>query len=100
MERSATFASLRVHNYRLYAAGGLISNSGTWMGRVAQDWLVLTELTDRSASALGIATGSAVRAVPAACAMVGDDRRPVPQAQDPAGDPDDAVGDGAAARCR
>ena len=57
MERSATFASLRVHNYRLYAAGGLISNSGTWMGRVAQDWLVLTELTDHSASALGIATG-------------------------------------------
>ena len=55
--RSATFASLRVHNYRLYAAGGLISNSGTWMGRVAQDWLVLTELTDHSASALGIATG-------------------------------------------
>ncbi|MGB2700792.1 MAG: MFS transporter, partial [Candidatus Phosphoribacter baldrii] len=53
----ATFASLRVHNYRLYAAGGLISNSGTWMGRVAQDWLVLTELTDHSASALGIATG-------------------------------------------
>ncbi|MGB4808266.1 MAG: MFS transporter, partial [Candidatus Phosphoribacter baldrii] len=57
MARSATFASLRVHNYRLYAAGGLISNSGTWMGRVAQDWLVLTELTDHSASALGIATG-------------------------------------------
>ena len=27
------------------------------MGRVAQDWLVLTELTDHSASALGIATG-------------------------------------------
>ena len=55
--RGRTFASLRVHNYRLYAAGGLISNSGTWMGRVAQDWLVLTELTDHSASALGIATG-------------------------------------------
>jgi len=55
--RSTTFASLRVHNYRLYAAGGLISNSGTWMGRVAQDWLVLTELTDHSASALGISTG-------------------------------------------
>jgi len=57
VDRSGTFASLRVHNYRLYAAGGLISNSGTWMGRVAQDWLVLTELTDHSASALGIATG-------------------------------------------
>lgn len=57
MDRSATFASLRVHNYRRYAAGGLVSNAGTWMGRVAQDWLVLTELTDHSASALGIATG-------------------------------------------
>ncbi len=57
VDRSGTFASLGVHNYRLYAAGGLISNSGTWMGRVAQDWLVLTELTDHSASALGIATG-------------------------------------------
>nr|WP_257909611.1 hypothetical protein [Janibacter limosus] len=28
-----------------------------WMGRVAQDWVVLTELTDHSASALGIVTG-------------------------------------------
>ena len=27
------------------------------MGRVAQDWVVLTELTDHSASALGIVTG-------------------------------------------
>ena len=57
MGQAATFASLRIRNYRLYAAGGLVSNAGTWMGRVAQDWLVLTELTDRSASALGIATG-------------------------------------------
>jgi len=51
------FSSLHVHNYRLYAAGGLVSNTGTWMGRVAQDWLILTELTDHSATALGIATG-------------------------------------------
>ena len=57
MDRSATFASLRVHNYRRYAAGGLVSNAGTWMGRVAQDWLVLTELTDHSSTALGVATG-------------------------------------------
>ena len=57
MDRSATFASLQVHNYRLYAAGGLVSNAGTWMGRVAQDWLVLTELTDDSSTALGMATG-------------------------------------------
>ncbi|AKT50232.1 MFS transporter [Arsenicicoccus sp. oral taxon 190] len=54
---SATFASLRVPNYRTYFLGGLVSNVGTWMGRVAQDWLVLTELTDHSASALGVVTG-------------------------------------------
>lgn len=54
---SPTFSSLHVHNYRIYAAGAFVSNIGTWMGRVAQDWLVLTELTDHSASALGIVTG-------------------------------------------
>lgn len=51
------FSALRVRNYRIYATGALISNTGTWMGRVAQDWVVLTELTDHSASALGIVTG-------------------------------------------
>ena len=54
---SSTFASLAVHNYRVYAAGGILSNTGTWMGRVAQDWVVLTELTDNSGTALGIVTG-------------------------------------------
>ena len=54
---SPTFASLQVRNYRIYATGALISNIGTWMGRVAQDWLVLTELTDHSSTALGIVTG-------------------------------------------
>jgi len=49
------FAALRVRNYRLFAAGSLISGVGTWMQRVAQDWLVLT-LTG-SAGALGITTG-------------------------------------------
>jgi MFS family permease len=34
----------------------VISNTGTWMQRVAQDWLVL-ELTHGSGSALGITTG-------------------------------------------
>ena len=34
-----------------------MSNTGTWMQRVAQDWLVLTELTDHSAVAVGITTG-------------------------------------------
>ncbi len=34
----------------------MISNTGTWMQRVAQDWLVL-ELTHNSGTALGITTG-------------------------------------------
>jgi MFS family permease len=54
---SPTFTSLHVRNYRIYASGAFVSNIGTWMGRVAQDWLVLTELTDHSSSALGIVTG-------------------------------------------
>lgn len=54
---SPTFASLKIYNYRVYAAGALVSNTGTWMGRVAQDWLVLTELTPHSSVALGIVTG-------------------------------------------
>jgi MFS family permease len=54
---SPTFSSLRVRNYRIYATGAFISNIGTWMGRVAQDWLVLTELTKHSSTALGIVTG-------------------------------------------
>jgi MFS family permease len=54
---SPTFGSLSIYNYRVFAVGGLISNTGTWMGRVAQDWLVLTELTPHSSVALGIVTG-------------------------------------------
>jgi len=53
---SPTFRSLHIRNYRLYATGGLISNIGTWMQRIAQDWLVL-ELTDNNGIALGITTG-------------------------------------------
>jgi MFS family permease len=52
---SPTFAALSVRNYRLYSIGSLISNTGVWMQRVAQDWLVL-ELT-HSGTALGITTG-------------------------------------------
>jgi MFS family permease len=51
---SGMFRSLRVRNYRLYASGQLVSLTGTWMQRVAQDWLVL-ELTN-SGTALGIVT--------------------------------------------
>ncbi len=37
----STFAALRQRNYRLYFSGAVISNIGTWMQRIAQDWLVL-----------------------------------------------------------
>ena len=53
---SPTFRSLRNPNYRLYASGSVVSNVGTWMQRVAQDWLVL-QLTGNSAAAIGITTG-------------------------------------------
>lgn len=51
------FSSFAVRNYRLWFAGALVSNVGTWMQRIAQDWLVLTVLTDDDASAVGITTG-------------------------------------------
>jgi MFS family permease len=54
---SPTFRAFRAFNYRLWAAGAIVSNIGTWMQRVAQDWLVLTVLTDHSAVAVGITTG-------------------------------------------
>lgn len=49
-----TFSSLKVRNYRLFASGAVISNTGTWMSRIAQDWLVLS-LTG-SSTAVGITT--------------------------------------------
>ncbi|HVE74536.1 MAG TPA: MFS transporter [Mycobacteriales bacterium] len=53
---TSTFRSLRVRNYRLFATGQVVSLSGTWGQRVAQDWLVL-ELSGNSGLALGITTG-------------------------------------------
>jgi MFS family permease len=53
---TTTFRSLRVRNYRLFATGQVVSLSGTWAQRVAQDWLVL-ELSGNSGVALGIVTG-------------------------------------------
>lgn len=49
------FRSLRDRNYRLFAAGQAVSNTGTWMQRVAQDWLVL-DLAHGSGTALGVTT--------------------------------------------
>jgi MFS family permease len=53
---SPTFRALSNRNYRLYASGGVVSNIGTWMQRIAQDWLVL-QLTGQNGTALGITTG-------------------------------------------
>jgi MFS family permease len=53
---SPTFRSLSNRNYRLYASGAVVSNVGTWMQRVAQDWLVL-QLTHNNGTALGVTTG-------------------------------------------
>jgi MFS family permease len=51
---TGTFRSLANYNYRLWAGGAIVSNVGTWMQRVAQDWLVLTQLTHNNASAVGV----------------------------------------------
>jgi MFS family permease len=52
--RPSTFAALRIRNYRLFFAGQVVSNTGTWMQRIAQDWLVL-QITN-SPLAVGITT--------------------------------------------
>lgn len=54
---SAMFRALENRNYRIWAGGALVSNIGTWMQRIAQDWLVLTVLTNHDGAAVGITTG-------------------------------------------
>jgi MFS family permease len=51
---AGVFRSLRSFNYRVWAAGALVSNVGTWIQRTAQDWLVLTQLTHHNASAVAV----------------------------------------------
>jgi MFS family permease len=48
------FSSLRIRNYRLFAMGQAVSNTGTWMQRIAQDWLVHS--ITGSSTAVGITT--------------------------------------------
>jgi len=49
-----TFRSLNSYNYRVWASGAIVSNVGTWMQRIGQDWLVLTQLTHKNATAMGL----------------------------------------------
>ncbi|MCE0509947.1 MFS transporter [Microbacterium aurugineum] len=48
------FRSFANINYRIWFAGALVSNVGGWMQATAQDWVVLTELTDNDATAMGV----------------------------------------------
>jgi len=54
---AGVFRALVNFNFRLWTAGALVSNIGTWMQRLAQDWIVLTQLTHHDATAVGIVTG-------------------------------------------
>jgi MFS family permease len=47
-----TFVSLRVPNYRRFAASNLVANTAVWMQRIAMDWLVLQ--LSGSVAAVGI----------------------------------------------
>jgi MFS family permease len=53
-EMKGTFRSLSHYNYRVWAGGAIVSNIGTWMQRTAQDWIVLTQLTHRNATTVGV----------------------------------------------
>lgn len=53
---SKTFQSLEQYNYRLWFFGNIFASSGLWMQRVAQDWLVLTVLTEGGGFQVGIVT--------------------------------------------
>ena len=51
---SAMFRSFSVFNYRVWFIGALVSNVGAWMQATALSWVVLTELTDNDAGAMGV----------------------------------------------
>jgi MFS family permease len=53
---SPTFRALAIHNYRLFFIGSLVTNTGSWMQRIAQDWLVVNDL-GAGGIGLGITTG-------------------------------------------
>lgn len=48
-----TFHSLRYRNYRLFFSGQIVSQTGSWMQRIALGWFIL-QLTHDSAFAVGL----------------------------------------------
>ena len=55
-QEGTIFRSLRSRNYRFYVSGQILANTGAWVQRIAQDWLVL-QLSHNNGAALGITTG-------------------------------------------
>lgn len=51
---SAMFRSFSIFNYRVWFVGALVSNIGRWMQATALSWVVLTELTNNDAGAMGV----------------------------------------------
>ncbi|SIT74477.1 Predicted arabinose efflux permease, MFS family [Microbacterium sp. RU1D] len=51
---TSMFRSLSIFNYRVWFIGALVSNIGAWMQATAQNWVVLTQLTDNDAAAMGV----------------------------------------------
>ena len=47
---------MRYVNYRYWFVASLIASTGAWLQRVAQDWYVLTVLTDHDSGQVGIVT--------------------------------------------
>lgn len=52
---SPAFQALRNARYRWFLLAVLVTSTGTWMQRIAQDWLVL-DITGGNATALGLTT--------------------------------------------
>lgn len=54
MQLPATFRALANTNFRLWVLAAFVSNIGTWLQRTAQDWIVIAELSDHNAAAVGV----------------------------------------------
>jgi MFS family permease len=67
-EDRGTFRALRVPAFRRYASANLVSQTGTWMQRIGQDWLVL-QISDGNGVALGLTT--ALQFAPSLLSMFG-----------------------------
>ena len=84
---AGTFRSLAHRDYRLWAGAAIVSNTGTWMQRIAQDWLVLVDLTADSALAVGVVTGLQFLPMLLLAPWAGPHRRPLREAAHPPGQP-------------